>query len=317
MDLLDHLVDARGFFSRAEALDAGTSDRALAAGRRAGVWERFCHGYYTSAGHWATLDRVGRHMLRADAALHQMPGAIALGHTTGSLNHGLDVWGYDLTSVHVTRLDGGMGRHANGLIHHHGEVAPSELMTVGRRLVLPPVRCALETATLGDSERAVAVLDSLLHGGKCSPEELRAEFEAKRNWPGTLPLRLLVRFADPGAESPGESRVRWLLHCAGLPRPVLQYEVRASDGTLVATCDMAWPALGVILEFDGRFKYQQFVAPGLTPGDVVFAEKQREDLIRELTGFIVIRVVWSDLDRPRLLVQRVAEAFDRQARRAG
>ncbi|WP_299054951.1 hypothetical protein [uncultured Nocardioides sp.] len=315
MGILEHLLAERGFFSRAEAVAAGTTDDLLTAGRRAGVWVRFCHGYYTDAARRRGLDQVGRHMLRGDAALHQLGEAVALSHVTGSLAHGLDVWGTDLTNAHVTRLDGATGRRNNGLVHHHGSVAGHEVGTVGGRRVLPAVRCALETATLGDGEAGLVVLDSLLRSGQCSPDELRAEFAAKRHWPGTLPLQLLVRMADPGAASVGESRTRWLLRCAGLPAPVLQYEVRRGDA-LVATCDMAWPELGVVLEFDGRYKYQRFLAAGATPGDAVFAEQQREDLIRELTGFIVVRVVWADLDRPHVVAQRVRDAFARQALRA-
>ncbi|MCH1867864.1 hypothetical protein [Nocardioides sp. CFH 31398] len=312
MGILEHLLAERGFFSRAEALDAGTSDATLTAGVRARVWVRFCHGYYTDAARWSALGAEGRHLLRADAALHQLRDAVALSHVTGSLNHGLGVWGLDLSSAHVTRLDGATGRRNNHLVHHRGAVGPEEVTVVRGRPVLSPVRCAVETATLGSGESGLVVLDSLLHQGLCSPADLRAEIAAKRHWPDTLPLQLLARMASPGGESVGESRLRWLLKCAGLPDPVLQYEVRAGD-TLIGRCDMAWPELGVILEFDGRFKYQRHVAPGLTPGDVVFAEKQREDRIRELTGFLVVRVVWSDLDRPNLLVQRIREAFARQA----
>lgn len=315
MGILEHLLAERGFFSRGEAVDAGTSDAALAAGLRAGVWVRFCHGYYTDARRWRGLDAVGRHLLRGDAALHQLGEAVALSHVTGSLVHGLDVWGVDLSKAHVTRLDGGTGRRNNGLVHHHGSAGADDTQTVGDRRVLSPVRCAMETAASSDGESGLVVLDSLLRSGLCSPEQLRREFAEKRHWPGTLALQLLVRMAHPGAASVGESRTRWLLRCAGLPEPVLQYEVRRGDA-VVATCDMAWPQLGVILEFDGRYKYHRFLAPGATPGDAVFAEKQREDLIRELTGFLVVRVTWSDLDRPNVVAQRVREAFARQALRA-
>ena len=37
-------------------------------------------------------------------------------------------------------------------------------------------------------------------------------------------------------------------------------------------------------EFDGRVKYGRLLKPGQDPGEVVFAEKRREDLIRGVTG---------------------------------
>ena len=34
------------------------------------------------------------------------------------------------------------------------------------------------------------------------------------------------------------------------------------------------------------------------PGDVVFEEKKREDLMRELTSAKMFRLIWSDYDDP-------------------
>lgn len=44
---------------------------------------------------------------------------------------------------------------------------------------------------------------------------------------------------------------------------------------------------------------------------MVFAEKQREDLIREVTDCRMIRIIWSDYDRPRLTARRVHEKLRR------
>ena len=59
----------------------------------------------------------------------------------------------------------------------------------------------------------------------------------------------------------------------------------------------------MVVEFDGAVKYQT------GDGSVLFREKQREDRLREL-GFEVVRVIWSELDRP-------AEVIGRVQRRAG
>jgi hypothetical protein len=60
-------------------------------------------------------------------------------------------------------------------------------------------------------------------------------------------------------------------------------------------------------------KYGRLLKPGQDVGEVVFAEKQREDLLRELTNFRMIRLIWSDYDRPRATSLRV----ERLLRRAG
>lgn len=315
MDLLDHRASSRGFFSRAEALDSGLRDADLAAGRRDGSLARVRHGYYAPGPAWRALDGVGKHLLLADTWTHQMDeGAVALSHLTGALAHGLDVWGLPLDTVHVTRLDGGTGRRARGIVHHLGRTREEEVSEDGGRLVLPPARCALEAATLGDAESALVVLDSLKHRRLATDEEVHRQFLAMARWPRTRKLHVVVRMSDGRAESVGESRLRWRLRCAGMPAPVLQYEVRDHGGDVVAVCDLAWPGLGIVVEFDGLAKYGRLLAPGTTPAEALVAEKRREDLVRELTGFTVIRVVWADLADPARLRARIDRAV--AARRA-
>ncbi len=67
----------------------------------------------------------------------------------------------------------------------------------------------------------------------------------------------------------------------------------------------------VLGEFDGRLKYGRLLEPGQDPGAVVFAEKQREDDLRELTGWGMLRLVWSDFDRPRTIKARAERLFRR------
>ena len=81
---------------------------------------------------------------------------------------------------------------------------------------------------------------------------------------------------------------------------MLQFEVRNECGTIVGIADMAWPDHGVLGEFDGKVKYGRLLRPGETPGDAVFREKQREDEMRRLTGWVFVRLIWSDLGRPRV-----------------
>ena len=57
--------------------------------------------------------------------------------------------------------------------------------------------------------------------------------------------------ADALAGSPMESVLRWLIHEAGLPRPVLQYVIRDAVGRFLGQVDLAWPDQRVLVEFDG------------------------------------------------------------------
>jgi hypothetical protein len=103
----------------------------------------------------------------------------------------------------------------------------------------------------------------------------------------------VVAFADAGAKSPGESRSRVAIVQAGLPAPVLQWEV-LEDRRSLGFADFGWPWLRTVGEFDGEIKYGRLVRPGQAPGDVVFAEKRREDRMRD-TGLGVARWTWDEL----------------------
>ena len=114
-------------------------------------------------------------------------------------------------------------------------------------------------------------------------------------WPRTLSQEIVIRLLDGGSESVGETLERHLIWTMHLPRPQLQYPIYDRHGQLIGITDFAWPEHGVYGEFDGRVKYGRLLKTGLDPGDVVFAEKRREDLIRGVTGGIMVRHTWADL----------------------
>jgi very-short-patch-repair endonuclease len=49
-----------------------------------------------------------------------------------------------------------------------------------------------------------------------------------------------------------ESVLRWLIHEAGLPAPILQHVVRDGAGRFLGQEDLAWPDRRVLVEFDGN-----------------------------------------------------------------
>lgn len=302
-----------GFFTTAQAHDVGHDDKSIARQVRHGRWSRVRRGYFTFSDSWEAMDEVQRHRVRSLMVLHSLGSNVALSHVSGVLHHEIATWSTDLSRVHVTRLDGGAGRIEGDVVHHEGVCLEGDVRWVRGARVLGPERCALEAGSRSRGAARVVPLDSLLHLGLGTPESLDAQFASMERWPFLRSMHLPVRLADGGAESPGETRGRYLFWVARLPRPETQLEVRDADGRLVGTCDWGWPEHGLLGEFDGRVKYGRLLQPGQEPGDVVFAEKQREDLLREITGFGMIRLVWDDLDRPGLTAQRVR----RLLRRAG
>ncbi|HYO39065.1 MAG TPA: type IV toxin-antitoxin system AbiEi family antitoxin domain-containing protein [Nocardioidaceae bacterium] len=304
MDRLRAHAESRGFFTRSDVLADGHDDRAIRRAVRQHLWVRLRPGTYTFRDLWPD-DAQQRHCIIGRAVAAKLGPSVTLSHTTAALLHGLHVWDADLSLVHVTRLDGGAGRTECHVAHHEGLILPSDLRTVDGALVTHPARAAIETASLLSTEAGLVSLDAALASGLTNRLELDATFALMRSWPGMLGVQLAVRMADPGAQSAGESRIRYLCYAAGLPAPVLQHEVRDRSGRLLGVTDFAWPRHGLLGEFDGKVKYGRYLRPGETPGDAVFREKRREDAICEQLGWRMIRFVWADLHRPADTAARI------------
>lgn len=309
MDPLRRLTRIRGFFSRAQARDVGYDDRAVTRAVRAGHWIRFRRGFYAFADEWRAADEIERHRTRSRAVQHSLGDAVALSHVSAVIAHKIAVWDVDLSRVHVTRLDGGPGRVEGDVIHHEGLCLDRELTEIEGGRVVGPERSVLEAGCRVGQERALVMLDSGLYRAKFTDDELCRQFAAMEHWPWLRSMHIPVRMSRCGAQSPGESRGRFFCWACRLPAPQLQFEVRDASGKLVGTSDWAWPQHGLLGEFDGVSKYGRLLKPGQDVGEVVYAEKQREDALREITGFRMIRVTWSDFERPRLLESRLRAAL--------
>lgn len=92
-----------------------------------------------------------------------------------------------------------------------------------------------------------------------------------------------------------------MLRCLGFDLEP-QVEIRA-EGRLFRT-DFRVRGTRVLVEFDGAVKYVDRAA--------LFEEKQREDALRR-AGWIVVRVVWSDLAEPARLRRRLRNALAQTA----
>ncbi len=300
-----------GYFTRPQALANGYDDKAIRRALRSGRWTRIRQGVYTLPGRWAAADARGRHRILAHAVASRLGDRAVLSHVSAAERHGLELWDLDLSLVHVTRLDGLTGRTEAGVVHHEGLCLGSDLATVEGLRLVPLARAALETSLLTSTESAVVTLDSALRRG-CSRPELAAMADLMAEWPGSRRLRFALRLADGRAESVGESRTRYLCYRHHLPAPELQFEVR-DRGSLVGVSDFAWPDHRLLGEFDGKVKYGRLLHPGEEPADAVFREKRREDLLRELTGWSMVRLTWGDLERGAATAARIRRLLRRVA----
>ncbi len=251
-------VEQRQFVTRQELLAAGHADRDITRLVRSGAMVRIRRNAYVDGSIWSAADGLSRHRIRCLAVLASIGPDVVLSHVSATLFHGIDLWGVDLSRVHVTRLDGDAGRIERDLVHHEGFCLDDDLVEVGGIWMVRPARAVLEAASRATPEAALALFDSGLRAGSLTRDELEAAYELQRHWPFTHHLEKPLRMADGRSGSVGESRARWLFDQWHLPVPVLQFEVRRADGSLAGVTDFAWPERGdrgVLSEFDGRVKY--------------------------------------------------------------
>ena len=303
LDLLTGTDESRSFVLRRDAIALGLDDNALARLVKAGELVRIRQGAYASRSRWLAYSPRQRHLVLTNAVQAQYDEHVAVSHLSQAVADGAPDWGLDLGAVHLTHLAGG-GRRGAGIVHHEGSLRVVDVSRSRHGWVTTPTRTVLDCCNLVPTEVGLVIANWYLHEGLTTLDELKLRYVEMQRSRRMLAVRLVLMLADGRIESVGESRFLYLVWRAGLPLPVLQWEVW--DGSrLVGTVDFAWPELGLMAEFDGKVKYGRLLRPGQSAGDAVFAEKRREDELREVTGLRMLRAVWSDLDRPELTAERL------------
>jgi hypothetical protein len=298
--------DLRGLRLRPELLAEGWSDDHLARLRSSGDLDRVRRGAYVAATDERLRRAESRHALAVHAAVLQLqPGTVA-SHVSAAVLHGLPVWGLQLDRVHVTR-HGTSGGHRRRTLHVHvTSLREDEITEADGIPVTTVVRTLADLAGTESFERAVAVLDAAFYRSAATPTTTGRAVDLRPRRQGARAARRAIAFADARAASVGESRSRVLLDRARLPRPVLQWDV--SGPRWVGRSDFGWPELRTVGEFDGKIRYGRLLRPGQEPGHAVFAERRREEAIRD-AGFRVVRWTWDELDDFTDVIARLRTAF--------
>lgn len=296
-----------GAFTRAEALACGYSVDGIKHLLRSREWLRLRRGVYTEAKAYLGLDEAARYVVRVHAAALALRRRAVVSHTSAIALHGLPLWGSDLSFVHLSRTWRGGSRREAGIDHHRVQLPPDHVERRDDLLVTAAARSVVDVATVTTFETAVVVADAALHAGLTTIDRLAAAADAVRGAPGSCNVMRTLEVADALAESPGESRCRLLFAAQRLPAPEPQAPIADAAGVLVGRVDFLFREQRTIVEFDGRMKYG--LGPG-SPADDLFAEKLREDRLREL-GYEVVRITWADLADPVRTAARIRAAFAR------
>ena len=169
-------------------------------------------------------------------------------------------------------------------------------------------RTAVDLAARRAEIVAQPAVDHVLRTGQATPQLLVHEVE--RLAVGSTKARSVVERGSALSGSPAESVCRVRFRQLGTPEPVQQYEFRRT-GAAPAIVDFWFPEQGVVVEVDGRAKYEDpTMLDGETTADAHWKEKRREDFVRSFPEVrFVLRFTWRDLLHP----ERIRDAL----RRAG
>jgi len=151
------------------------------------------------------------------------------------------------------------------------------------------------------SVEALVVIDAAVRARLTDKAYLLRYAEQHVGRAGAGRLRTLAALAAP-AESPMETRLRWLLLHARLPRPEVQFDLHDAEGRFVGRADLYYHASRLVIEYDGLNHRERLVE-----------DNRRQNLILN-AGFRMLRFTAADIkDQPDIVVARVRNALIRDS----
>lgn len=264
---------------------------------KAGELTRVARGAYVATSRHLAADEDERHRLTTVATARTWPDGVAVSHGSAAL-----LWGLPLTErpdrVHGSRIGRGQHRRASAYTIHTGYPAAKVFRLRGAR-VLEPAFAVLGVLELAGVQQAVVAGDGGLHAGRFTTNDLERAAASAGHPSVRRRMERAMTLMDAACESPGESLSRLLLRRLGYAVRS-QAEVRTPDGLFVGRLDFVIVGTMVAVEFDGMLKYGEHTA---------LVKEKRRELALQRAGYIVVRLVWSDLSRPERVRQLIEGAI--------
>jgi hypothetical protein len=253
-----------------------------------GLLLRLRPGAYVERTGYGCLSPEQQHVVHLRAAAATSDAPLLVSHWSAAIAHGLPVLRSRLGAVHVT-VPEDADRHRTGLVTHHFLVEDAEVVRIGDLVVTSIGRTVLDVAGGSPFEEGVMAADAALLAG-VPREVLEASVELAGARRASRRIGEVVAFADPGAESAAESRLRVSLMRLGVEVPELQRPVVLRSGRRVHL-DAWLRTADVGIEVDGEQKYLDAAMAPAGAGRAVIEEKRREDEVR-LGVRALVRVGW-------------------------
>lgn len=311
LHLADTVIATHGpLVTRARAVGAGLSTRAVDRLVRTGRWVAVRRGVYATSDHVAAqVHRSQVQRLADDAACLRISRAHVRSHVSAAVVLGMQVLLPKVPLTHVTRPGVRGSRHEHRVKHHLAPYQPGQALVVDGVRVLDPARTALDVAREEGLLHGVVAVDSALRLG-VAPSRLTATLATMGCWPGSTVMRASLERGDPGSDSIAETLGRLLAEQLGRGRPQTQFGLRSDGRTAYADLRIGRH----LIEVDGLLKYR----PGQSrePEEVLREEKSRQDW---LSGFKlgISRLTWTDvwpLGQPQVLRRLERELADTEQR---
>jgi len=241
---------------------------------------------------------------RLAAVLLTAPAGTVASHRTAAALWGLEIplqdgsdRRVDLTVPLASRAESRADRRV-----YRCDLPGEDITRRGAMLLTTPARTWRDLAGVLLPGPLLAVTDQLL-ARRCTATELHEQLGRRPSGRGSARARRVLPVANSLAESPMESVLRWLVHDAGLPAPVLQHAVRDAVGVFLGRADLAWPEQRVLVEFDGDVHRER---------DVFVNDVRRQNKL-VAAGWIVLRFTSADvLGRPEEVVAEIRRALRRR-----
>ncbi|MBS7548729.1 type IV toxin-antitoxin system AbiEi family antitoxin domain-containing protein [Dietzia sp. Marseille-Q0999] len=295
--------DLRALLHTTEQLTAaGFSTQSLGRAVASGDLIRLRPGFYVDRS-TRELGREERHLLMVLAADRAL-GCPVFTHWSAALVLGLPGWDLPLGTVSLSRAGHAQRSRTTRLTRHDvTPLAEDDVHVVDGLRVTRPERTIVDVARACAPPASVAVADAAFKAEAVNATSVDDALSRAAGRSGVTRARAALARVDARSESVAETRSRLIFADYGLPEPQTQVDIFDTHGNFVARVDFLWPELGLIGECDGFGKYLDG-ADATEARRRLGVEKDRDAALMAL-GYRVLHWRWADLDKPRLLVQRL------------
>ena len=186
---------------------------------------------------------------RLDAALNRLPSGSVFAGRTAAWLYGLDVAPDHPIEVIVPDH---WSASARVRFFVRRSSLDGDVCSCRGYPVTSPARTLADLCRRRSLAEAVVFTDMALNRRLLEVDELHRWISERRGWHGIKAFRRVAEYADAGAESPMETRIRVLLVGRRLPRPVTQFPIFDPQGFEIARIDLFYPDCRLGIEYDGE-----------------------------------------------------------------